>query len=226
MKKLIWIGCLSYFVIGLAHVVLGSILPVLLQHYDRSYSAGGELIFSQFAGFLAGVLVSPLLNRRFGKRGGIMIATGLLLCAEIAYAFLPPWGWMYVIAVAAGFGFGMIEAVIGTIIIAAVTEGTAVAMSRLEVLFGVGALLMPLAASPLIAAGQWRLAFLIVAAFSLLSLLFWAKSRFGPLDSALDERPARPDRAAAAEPPEDYPCPTKASSGSCLACSFCSSSSM
>lgn len=76
MKKLIWIGCLSYFVIGLAHVVLGSILPVLLNHYDQNYSAGGELIFSQFAGFLAGVLVSPFLNRRFGKRGGIVIATG------------------------------------------------------------------------------------------------------------------------------------------------------
>lgn len=59
MKKLIWIGCLSYFVIGLAHVVLGSILPVLLQHYDQNYSAGGQLIFSQFAGFLAGVLISP-----------------------------------------------------------------------------------------------------------------------------------------------------------------------
>lgn len=162
MKKLIWIGCLSYFVIGLAHVVLGSILPVLLQHYDQNYSAGGELIFSQFAGFLAGVLVSPLLNRRFGKRGGILIATSLLLVAEIAYAFLPPWGWMYVIAVAAGFGFGMIEAVIGTIIIGAVTEGTAIAMSRLEVLFGIGALVMPLIASPLIAAGAWRLAFLIV----------------------------------------------------------------
>lgn len=197
MKKLIWIGCLSYFVIGLAHVVLGSILPVLLQHYDRSYSAGGGLIFSQFGGFLAGVLVSPLLNRRFGKRGGILIATGLLVCAEAAYAFLPPWGWMYVIAIAAGFGFGMIEAVIGTIIIAAVTEGTAIAMSRLEVLFGVGALLMPLAASPLIAAGSWRLAFLIVAAFSLVSLLFWAKSSFGPLQSVLDERPSRPDAAAA-----------------------------
>lgn len=196
MKKLIWIGCLSYFVIGLAHVVLGSILPVLLQHYDRSYSAGGELIFSQFGGFLAGVLVSPLLNRRFGKRGGILIATGLLVCAETAYAFLPPWGWMYVIAIAAGFGFGMIEAVIGTIIIAAITEGTAIAMSRLEVLFGVGALLMPLAASPLIAAGSWRLAFLIVAAFSLVSLLFWAKSSFGPLQRVLDERPSRPATAS------------------------------
>ncbi|MEK4139820.1 MFS transporter [Paenibacillus sp. FSL L8-0333] len=188
MKKLIWIGCLSYFVIGLAHVVLGSILPVLLQHYDQNYSAGGELIFSQFAGFLAGVLVSPLLNRRFGKRGGILIATSLLIVAEVAYAFLPPWGWMYFIAVAAGFGFGMIEAVIGTIIIGAVTEGTAIAMSRLEVLFGIGALVMPLIASPLIAAGAWRLAFLIVAAFSLISLILWARGHFGNLQRMLDER--------------------------------------
>jgi FHS family glucose/mannose:H+ symporter-like MFS transporter len=191
MKKLIWMGCLSYFVIGLAHVVLGSILPVLLQHYDQNYSAGGELIFSQFAGFLAGVLVSPLLNRRFGKRGGILIATCLLLTAEIAYSFLPPWGWMYVIAVAAGFGFGMIEAVIGTIIIGAVTEGTAIAMSRLEVLFGIGALIMPLIASPLIAAGAWRLAFLIVAAFSLLTLILWARGHFGNLQRMLDERTSR-----------------------------------
>lgn len=191
MKKLIWIGCLSYFVIGLAHVVLGSILPVLLQHYDQNYSAGGQLIFSQFAGFLAGVLVSPLLNRRFGKRGGIIIATALLLTAEIAYAFLPPWGWMYVIAVAAGFGFGMIEAVIGTIIIGAVTEGTAIAMSRLEVLFGIGALVMPLIASPLIATGAWRLAFLIVAGFSLLSLILWGRGHFGNLQRILDERAPR-----------------------------------
>ncbi|WP_379128116.1 MFS transporter [Paenibacillus sp. sgz500958] len=191
MKKLIWISCLSYFVIGLAHVVLGSILPVLLNHYDQNYSAGGELIFSQFAGFLAGVLVSPFLNRRFGKRGGILIATGLLLVAEIAYSFLPPWGWMYVIAVAAGFGFGMIEAVIGTIIIAAITDGTAVAMSRLEVLFGVGALVMPLIASPLIAAGLWRYSFLIVAAFTSISLFFWGRGHFGSLQSVLDERAPR-----------------------------------
>ena len=198
MKKVIWIGCLSYFVIGLAHVVLGSILPVLLKSYDQNYSAGGQLIFSQFSGFLAGVLVSPLLNRRFGKRGSILIATGLLLVAEIAYSFLPPWGWMYVIAVAAGFGFGMIEAVIGTIIISAITEGTAVAMSRLEVLFGVGALVMPLIASPLIAAGWWRLSFLIVAGFTLISLFFWGRGHFGNLQKVLDERAPRRDKTKGA----------------------------
>ncbi|MEC0241015.1 MFS transporter [Paenibacillus dokdonensis] len=179
MKRLLWIGCLSYFLIGLAHVVLGSVLPVLLEHYGREYSEGGTLIFTQFAGFLAGVLVSPLLNKRFGKRGGLLIAVSLLCAAELAYMLLPPWGWLYPIAACAGFGFGMIEAVIGTIIIAAIKEKTAVAMSRLEVFFGVGAMLMPLIASGLITQGWWRFSFLVISLFALVTFFFWTKSSFG-----------------------------------------------
>ncbi|MFB9326705.1 sugar MFS transporter [Paenibacillus aurantiacus] len=192
MKKLIVLGCLSYFLIGLAHVVLGSVLPVALDHYDQAYSAGGMLIFTQFAGFLVGVLLSPALSRRIGKKGSLLLAIGLLFAAETLYLFLPPWGWMYAIAVCAGFGFGMIEAVIGTIIISAVTHQTAVAMSRLEVFFGVGALLMPLAASGLIAAGQWRYSFLLIALFALVTFALWARGSFGALDEAL----GRPEAAS------------------------------
>ncbi|MWV45877.1 MFS transporter [Paenibacillus sp. HJL G12] len=179
MKRLIWIGCLSYFLIGLAHVVLGSVLPVLLEHYGREYSEGGTLIFTQFAGFLGGVLVSPILNKKFGKRGGLLIAVSMLCAAELAYMLLLPWEWLYPIAACAGFGFGMIEAVIGTIIIAAIKEKTAVAMSRLEVLFGVGAMVMPLIASGMITQGLWRFSFLVISLFALVTLLFWSKSSFG-----------------------------------------------
>ncbi|TYP75426.1 MFS transporter [Paenibacillus methanolicus] len=194
MKKLIAIGCLSYFLIGLAHVVLGSVLPVALDHYDRPYSAGGMLIFTQFAGFLVGVLLTPALSRRLGKKGLLLVALGLLFASEMLYTFLPPWEWMYAIAVCAGFGFGTIEAVIGTIIISAVTHQTAVAMSRLEVFFGVGALLMPLAASGLIAAEQWRYSFLLIALFALVTYALWARGSFGALDAAL----RRQEDAAAA----------------------------
>ncbi|GAB6992179.1 MFS transporter [Paenibacillus pini] len=175
MKKLIHIGCLSYFLIGLAHVVLGSVLPVLLEHYGREYSEGGTLIFTQFAGFLLGVLVSPWLNRRFGKRGGLLIAVSMLCAAELTYTLLPPWGWLYMIAIIAGFGFGMIEAVIGTIIIAAIKEKTAVAMSRIEVFFGIGAMVMPLIASGMITQGWWRFSFLVISLFSMVTFVFWSK---------------------------------------------------
>ncbi|WP_334071180.1 MFS transporter [Paenibacillus sp. A14] len=33
MKRLLWMGCLAYLLIGLAHVVVGSIMPNLLEHY-------------------------------------------------------------------------------------------------------------------------------------------------------------------------------------------------
>lgn len=55
---------------------------------------------------------------------------------------LPPWGWLYAVGAAAGFGFGMVEAVIGTIVISGITEGTGADMSRLEVFFGIIAWLL------------------------------------------------------------------------------------
>ncbi|KAF4324674.1 hypothetical protein G195_001982 [Phytophthora kernoviae 00238/432] len=117
---------------------------------------------------------------------------------------LPPWGWMFVIAPAAGFGFGMIEAVIGTIIIAAIKDNTAVAMSRLEVLFGIGAMVMPLIASGLISAGYWRMSFLVVAVCAAMTFIFWAKSSFGELDSELSRRSSgqTSGHAPAAESPD------------------------
>ncbi|AJS60996.1 MFS transporter [Paenibacillus sp. IHBB 10380] len=194
MKRLIWIGCLSYFLIGLAHVVLGSVLPVILEHYDREYSEGGQLIFAQFAGFLGGVMLSPWLNRRLGKKGSLLLALVALFIAESVYTLLPPWEWMYVTGIVAGFGFGMIEAVIGTIIITGVTHQTAVAMSRLEVFFGVGAMLMPLLASGMIYFGWWRWSFLVVSLFALITFIFWAKGSFGALDSILNARNVSPQQ--------------------------------
>lgn len=188
MKRIIWIGCLSYFLIGLAHVVLGSILPVLLEHYGKEYSEGGTLIFAQFAGFLVGVLLSPTLNRRFSKRNTLLFAITLLLAAELLYALLPPWGLLYAIAPIAGFGFGSIEAIIGTIIISAIKEKSAIAMSRLEVLFGVGAMLMPLTASLLITAGYWRFSFVVISVFASVAFILWKQSSFGELSSVLDEK--------------------------------------
>lgn len=192
MKRIIWIGCLSYFLIGLAHVVLGSVLPVLLQHYGKEYSEGGTLIFAQFAGFLVGVLLSPGIGRRIGKRRTLLLSIAALLAAELLYAMLPPWGWLYVIAPAAGFGFGVIEAVIGTVIISAIKEKSAIAMSRLEVLFGVGALGMPLIASLLISAGYWRISFAIIAIFAAVTFFFWQRGSFGEYSSVLDEKEAKP----------------------------------
>ena len=187
---------MSYLLIGLAHVVLGSVLENLITHYGRDYTSGSQLIFNQFAGFLAGVLATPRILRKLGGRGTVLLAVGALTLAESVYSMLPSWRWMLAAGPVAGFGFGMIEAVIGAMTIRFVKERKAVAMSRLEVFFGIGALLMPLLASSLIIRGVWHVSFSFVALLSLAAGLLWFFLSFGEADELLSKKSAAAMREA------------------------------
>ncbi|WP_028609509.1 MFS transporter [Paenibacillus harenae] len=189
MRKLIWLGCLSYLVIGVAHVVGGSILEQLIGHYGLTYKDGGQWIMNQFLGFLVGVLFAPSLTARVGKRGAVLLAIGILTASEAAYSLLLPWGWMLAIAPLAGIGFGMTEAVVGAMIIDLAKNGKASAMSRLETFFGVGALLIPIAAAYLIQQNVWQVSFPILAAMSGITFVLWLTMSFGELDDQLSYAP-------------------------------------
>ncbi|ANE46062.1 hypothetical protein SY83_06935 [Paenibacillus swuensis] len=184
MKKFIWAGCLAYLLIGLAHVIVGSVLEDLLHHYGKVYSDGGVLIFLQFSGFLLGVLSGPWWSRRLGRRGTIILALACLSAAQVLYSFLPDWSLLLVAAPFAGYGFGMVEAIIGAIVIEFAKSG-AVAMTRLEVFFGLGAMLMPAVASILIGLDLWRLSFPLIAGISVLCLLLFSFMSFGQTDALL-----------------------------------------
>lgn len=203
MKKLLWLGCLSYLLIGIAHVVGGAILEQLMVHYDLVYQDGGQWIMNQFLGFLVGVLLAPSITARMGKRGAVLLAIGILTVGEAAYSLLLPWGYMLAIAPFAGLGFGMTEAIVGAMIIDLVKNGKASAMSRLETFFGVGALLIPIAASYLIQKNVWQLSFPILAAISGITFVLWLTTSFGELDDQLVAQPrssSGSDRSKTANP--------------------------
>jgi len=189
MKKLLWLGCLSYLTIGIAHIVGGALLEQLIEHYGITYKDGGQWIMNQFLGFLVGVLLAPSLTSRFGKRTTVLIAFGALTLGEAAYSLLLPWGFMLAIAPMAGFGFGMIEAVVGAMIIDSVKNGKASAMSRLETFFGVGALAIPIAVAFLIQQHVWQLSFPILAALSGITFVLWFTMSFGDMDEKLGPVP-------------------------------------
>jgi FHS family glucose/mannose:H+ symporter-like MFS transporter len=191
MNRLLLMGCIGYLLIGLAHVIIASLLPELLAHYSLSYTEGGQLVFVQFSGFLIGVLLVPWMTAKLSKRTTLLLALICLGAAETAYGFLPPWQWMYGIGFFAGLGFGSIEAVIGTIIIESTPVKKATAMSRLEVCFGIGALIMPLIASWMIDLGWWRLSFYIIAliSFTVASCFKWMS--FGQTNSYLAMKSSR-----------------------------------
>ncbi|MFD2612518.1 MFS transporter [Paenibacillus gansuensis] len=191
MKKFVWTGCLAYLVIAFAHVAVGSVLEDLLHHYGKNYSAGGTLIFLQFSGFLLGVLTSPWWSGRLGRRGCILLAFGALTAGELIFTFLPDWNLMLVAAPIAGYGFGMVESAIGAAVIEFAEEGSkASSMARLEVFFGVGAMLLPAIAGILIKLGYWRLSFPVIACLSLLCFILYARMSFGQSDGQFAKRPA------------------------------------
>ncbi|SFM20376.1 MFS transporter, FHS family, glucose/mannose:H+ symporter [Paenibacillus sp. 1_12] len=176
MNRLIWVCCCFYLLIGITSVVIAALLPELLSHYGRNYADGGNLIFVQFCGFLLGVLTQPLWSRKFGRLRMLSFTLWFIFVGFMVIAILPPWTVVLCFIPMVGFGSGIIESTIGAMIIDSIKDRTAVAMSRLEVFYGVGALSMPILISILIASGYWKMSFYATCLFAL--LLAWAWSRF------------------------------------------------
>ncbi|MEI7026340.1 MFS transporter [Paenibacillus sp. y28] len=210
MKRMMWLGCLSYFLIGCAHVASGAVLRVMLEHYELGYDQGGVLIFLQFTGFLIGVLTGPWWSAKLSRRGALTLSLVCLTVAEGAYSLLPPWPLMLTAAPVAGFGFGMIEAVIGALVIDASSEAQkATLFSRLEVLFGAGALAMPLLAGMFIELESWRLSFAAVAGFALAMTGLWLVMPMGRLEPIMRHREGQ----SGGEAPAGAGCPAASPPG-------------
>ncbi len=206
MRKLILLGCLSYFVIGLAHVVAGALLEPVMEEYALDYSSAGQWITNQFIGFLIGVLAAPALSSRIGRRSTLVLAMGALTIAEAVYSTLPPWDIILLVAPVAGLGFGMTEAIVGALIMDVFVKGKASAMGWLEVCFGVGALVMPGVASLLIQGGIWPMSFPVLTALAGICLLLWMTLSFGEAEEAVAYVPRRP--ALLVGSPDEAPAPS------------------
>ncbi|WP_374020645.1 MFS transporter [Paenibacillus thiaminolyticus] len=195
INRLIWMGCLSYVVTGVTLVIMGAVLPELLANYGLNYTDGGLLIFVQFLGMLTGVLSMPAISRRLSRKRGVILGL-LFISSELLLFFLPPWPVVIALAGLAGAGAGLLESCIGTIILVAVKEKQAIAMSKLEVTFGIGALAIPFVASFLIARGIWTYSFLLLGISALITALAWHKLSFGSTDAMLTRTVKQDGRAA------------------------------
>ncbi len=205
MRKLIWMGCLSVFGHWHGTCSAGAILEPLIASYGLDYRSGGQFIMNQFLGFLGGVLITPWLSGRIGRRNTLLVALGSLTLAEGLYSLFLPWGWMLTIAPVAGLGFGMTEAIIGVMIIEYVEEKKATAMTFIETFFGVGALVMPVIAALLIKNSNWELSFPIVAAMSAITMLLWLTMSFGRVDELMARKPQAKQGEAKQPPRVRYP---------------------
>ncbi|MFC5703236.1 MFS transporter [Cohnella faecalis] len=186
MSRLIFLGCVAYLVVGLGQLVVGTVMEPMVHAYGVQYGDGGQLVMNQFLGGLVGIVAAPWLMRQIGKKALLLSALGLLTVVQFVYLSEPPWMVMLTIGPIAGFGFGTTEAVVGSFIIGAAGANANIAMSRVEVFFGVGALLMPFAGAALIKAGYWKSAFGLVGSLAVVSIILWTMFWPKVLDATLN----------------------------------------
>ncbi|AFH61274.1 fucose permease [Paenibacillus mucilaginosus K02] len=173
MKRLFGMSCYFYLLIGITSVLLGSLLPKLLPHYGRDYSDGGMLLFLQFIGFLCGVMTSPWWSQRFGRKHLLLIALINVVIPYAVIGFLPSWYAVIAMTFCTGFGSGIIESAVGAFTIEFAEGQKSIAMTKLDVYFGVGALLMPAVISGFVAIDLWSYSFFAAAAAAAGLLLLW-----------------------------------------------------
>jgi len=173
LARLVFLGSIIYLMIGIGQLVLGTVMEPMVQDYRVGYSDGGQLVMYQFLGGMAGVLAVPWLIRTLGLKRLILAAMGLVAVAETGFFLQPAWSILSVLAPLAGVGLGITEAAVASFIISAAAQHANKAMSRTEVFFGLGALLIPFAGSLLISAGRWELSFLVVAIAAVIAIAAW-----------------------------------------------------
>lgn len=173
MRSFALTSYLQYFLSGLVITTIGSVMPQLLAHYGLSYTEGGRLVFLGSVGFLIGVPLSSYLMVRMNEKTVLSIAALLIAVAQLGMFMLPSFGLVTLFNFINSIGVAALETIVATLMMEVFVGRRAVVMSYLEVSFGLGALLMPLIASILIANSAWKYSFLFTAALAAAMTVIW-----------------------------------------------------
>jgi fucose permease len=152
----------AFIVTGMVTTLLGPILPELLQTWHLTDSAAGALFTAQFsgslgAGALSGLLVSRLGDRRALALGYAMMGCGLLAIAAGAYTTGVAG------AFATGVGMGCVIPPTNLLVAREQPDRAASALGVLNLSWGIGAALWPLAVAVALRVTTMRFALLALA---------------------------------------------------------------
>lgn len=188
MRNFVLMACIAYCLNGFGHIILGTILEPMVDHYGIAYGDGGQLIMNQFLGFLVGVLVAPAIINHLGRKVTIVLSLLAFATSQLMLGILPVWNILLFTVPLGGAGIGILETVVAALIVGHLQEKKASVLVLVEVFFGVGALLIPVISAFLIAKGIWNYSFFVVTILSLIAVLLWIFLPFGPLQNILQKQ--------------------------------------
>ncbi|MEW5772061.1 MAG: MFS transporter [Thermodesulfobacteriota bacterium] len=176
-------GCLVMFAcLGLARFAFGILLPSMAQGLDLSYAQRGYVGTGYFLGYLAMVAVAPRLSRRLGNVRSILLGLGLIAATMALLGLAGTYSAALLAYTLTGVGSGAANISMMALVAAwfarpvrGLAAGLVIAGN------GLGIVTAGFLAPAVVAAGDWRWGWLVLAGLVALALLAaWLVLRESP----------------------------------------------
>ena len=164
----------AFFVNGAMVLLVGAILPYLIEEAGINYSIAGGFLSAFAIGNLLASFINPLLAAKIGRKATIVSMSALIPIMWLIITLVPPIPVLYAAFILLGIGRGSVS-IINNAVVNDNSDGKPAALNLLHMTFAVGAFLSPFLTSLYINAGMgWRAVAYTVIAGSTFACIFYA----------------------------------------------------
>lgn len=164
----------AFFVNGAMVLLVGAIMPYLIEEANINYSTAGGFLSAFAIGNLLASFINPVLAGWFGRKCATVVMSALIPVSFLIITWIPPVPVIYAAFVCAGIGRGAVS-IINNAVVNDNSGGKPAALNLLHMTFAVGAFLAPFLTSVYIGAGlNWRAIVYTIIAGSTLSVIGYA----------------------------------------------------
>ena len=144
-RPLLLAGFLAFLLVGAAQALYGPAFPALRERFGLTPGEVGFIVSLHFLGSFVTIASSGILIRRFGYRRTLVAGSLMMAAGAALVAFQISWGLTLGGALAIGLGFGAVDVAMNLLFVRSFQPDSAPALNLLNAMFGVGAVLGPLA---------------------------------------------------------------------------------
>ena len=194
-------ACLISIVLGLNDSAPGALLPYIEKYYSISYGTVSLIFVAYAVGFVSAAPLTKLLQTKLGRAWFLLLSQILVVCEYIIIVIRPPFG-----VIVAGFyvsGLGAAWALsVNNVFVSGLKNGTSL-LGVFHGCYGVGGILGPLLATPIVSAGKpWSEFYYITLSLSILNAIgaFWTSRGYEEELSASSELQSTPRQQETGQP--------------------------
>ncbi len=146
----------AFLVNGAMVLLVGAILPYLIEEAGISYGIAGGFLSAFAIGNFAASFLNPVLAGRLGRKVTTVITSALIPISFFLITLIPPVPVIYALFVAAGIGRGCCS-IINNAVVNDNSDGKPIALNLLHMTFAIGAFAAPFLLSVYLEHGlSWR----------------------------------------------------------------------